>query len=333
MNLSMMVIDEADAILKIGFEDELRQILEKFSKYEKQSLLFSATLTPKLEDLITLSLKNYKFLKVSNKTATVSHLEQGYVVVDPDKKFLMLYTFIRKNQDKKIMVFFSSCNAVKFYSYLLNYIDVPVTEIHGNQKQNKRTLTYFTFCQSEKGVLLCTDVAQRGLDIPEVDWIIQYDAPHDPEEYLHRVGRTARGATARGKALLILMANEVGLVRYLKKNNIDINEFEFPESKLAKIQSQFEKLVEKNYYLYSSSQDAYRSYLHAYISHKLKDVYDINSLDLSRVCRSFGFTSPPYVNLNIKIHSSRKNNKLKGVKEKFHQNYGKGDTEGRQFIR
>jgi ATP-dependent RNA helicase DDX18/HAS1 len=336
MNLSMMIIDEADAILKIGFEDELRQILDKFSKFEKQTLLFSATLTPKLEDLVTLSLRNYKFLKVSNtKNATVSHLEQGYVVVDADKKFLMLYTFIRKNLDKKIMVFFSSCNAVKFYSYLLNYIDVPVTEIHGNQKQNKRTLTYFTFCKSEKGILLCTDVAQRGLDIPEVDWIIQYDAPHDPEEYLHRVGRTARGATAKGKALLILLPTEVGLVRYLKKNNININEFEFPESKLAKISAQFEKLVEKNYYLYSASQDAYRSYLHAYISHKLKDVYDINALDLSKVCRSFGFTSPPYVNLNFKINSSRKNKKMdKGVKDKFHQKYGSGNAEdGRQFVK
>ncbi|MFM7859420.1 MAG: DEAD/DEAH box helicase, partial [Flammeovirgaceae bacterium] len=85
MNLSMLIIDEADAILKIGFEEELKQILEKFSKYEKQTLLFSATLTPKLEDLVTLSLRNYKFLKVNNKTATVSHLEQGYVVVEPDK--------------------------------------------------------------------------------------------------------------------------------------------------------------------------------------------------------------------------------------------------------
>ena len=202
-------------------------------------------------------------------------------------------------------------------------------------------MTYFTFCKNEKGILLCTDVAQRGLDIPEVDWIIQYDAPHgrsffniDPEEYLHRVGRTARGATAKGKALLILLASEVGLVRYLKKNSININEFEFPESKLAKIQTQFEKLVEKNYYLYSASQDAYRSYLHSYISHKLKDIYDINSLDLSKVCRSFGFTSPPYVNLNIKINSSRKNKKFdKSFKDKFHEKYGNNEQDDRQFVK
>lgn len=141
MNLSMLIIDEADAILKIGFEDELRQILEKFSKFEKQTLLFSATLTPKLEDLVTLSLRNYKFLKVNNKQATVSHLEQGYVVVEPDKKFLMLYTFLRKNVDKKIMVFFSSCNAVKVTLYLKLVLFIPSKlyrcACHRNSRQPK----------------------------------------------------------------------------------------------------------------------------------------------------------------------------------------------------
>ena len=91
------------------------------------------------------------------------------------------------------MVFFSSCNAVKYHGELLNYIDIPVMDIHGKQKQQKRTATFFEFCKAEKGILLCTDVAARGLDIPAVDWIIQYDPPDDPREYIHRVGRTARG--------------------------------------------------------------------------------------------------------------------------------------------
>lgn len=70
------------------------------------------------------------------------------------------------------MVFMSSCNAVKFYSDLLNYVDIPVKDIHGKQKQQKRTSTYLEFCQAEIGILLCTDVAQRGLDFPKVDWVI-----------------------------------------------------------------------------------------------------------------------------------------------------------------
>merc|ERR1711990_924403 len=120
-------------------------------------------MTKKVEDLVRLSLKDPVFVEVTNKeqSKTVGGLEQGYVVVKkPEIKFQLLFTFLRKNLKKKIMVFMSSCNAVKFYSDLLNYVDIPVKDIHGKQKQQKRTATYFEFCQAESGILLCTDVAQ-----------------------------------------------------------------------------------------------------------------------------------------------------------------------------
>ena len=75
-------------------------------------------------------------------------------------------------------------------------------DIHGKQKQQKRTTTFFEFCKAKTGILLCTDVAARGLDIPDVDWIIQFDPPDEPREYIHRVGRTARGANGKGLRLL-----------------------------------------------------------------------------------------------------------------------------------
>ena len=110
---------------------------------------------------------------------------------------------LKKNQKKKLMVFFSSCKSVKYHYELLNYIDLPVLAIHGRQKQNKHTTTFFQFCNADWGILLCKDMAARGLDIPEVDWIVQYDFPNDPKEYIHHVG-TARGLNRRGHALLIL---------------------------------------------------------------------------------------------------------------------------------
>jgi ATP-dependent RNA helicase DDX18/HAS1 len=175
--ISMLVIDEADAILTIGFEKELKEILNLLPK-QRQSLLFSATITPKVDDIIKLSMKDSIYIGIKSKVATVSNLQQGYVIIPPEKKFLLLYTFIRKNLDKKIMVFFSSCKSVEFYSYFLNYVDLPVKAIHGGHKQQKRSTTYLEFLGIDKGILLCTDVAQRGLDIPDVDWIIQYDPPH-----------------------------------------------------------------------------------------------------------------------------------------------------------
>ena len=103
------------------------------------------------------------------------------MVVSAEKRFLLLFTFLKRNMDKKVMVFFSSCKSVQFHAELLNYIDVPVKDIHGKQKQNRRTTTFVEFCAADKGTLLCTDVAARGLDIPEVDWIVQFDPPDDPK--------------------------------------------------------------------------------------------------------------------------------------------------------
>jgi ATP-dependent RNA helicase DDX18/HAS1 len=85
--------------------------------------------------------------------------------------------------------------------------------------------------------LLCTDVAARGLDIPAVDWIIQFDPPDDPRDYIHRVGRTAR-AGGRGKSLLFLLPSELGFLRYLKHAKVPLNEYQFPNNKIANVQSQ-----------------------------------------------------------------------------------------------
>lgn len=92
--------------------------------------------------------------------------------------------------------------------------------MQGRQKQQKRTSTFLEFCQAESGILCCTDVAARGLDIPEVDWIIQYDPPDDPKEYIHRVGRTAR-AGGRGHALLFLLPEELGFLKFLKHAKVE----------------------------------------------------------------------------------------------------------------
>jgi len=196
------------------------------------------------------------------------------------------------------MVFFSSCNEVKFYSELLNYIDIPVMDLHGKQKQQKRTSTFFQFCNQDSGILLSTDVAARGLDIPRVDWIIQFDPPDEPNEYIHRVGRTAR-AGGHGNALLFLTPEELGFLLFLKQAKVYLSEYEFPKNKIANVQIQLEKLIEKNYYLNKSAKDGYRSYIQSYASHSLKSIFNVNNLDLQSVAKSFGFNNPPKVNLNV----------------------------------
>jgi len=334
--------DEEDEKKKIfeeaknKFENLQTEIIKLIPK-NRQTLLFSATITPKVEDLITLSVKNYENIRIKSSDPTVSTLEQGFLKIDADKKFLFLFTFFKKNKNSKILVFFATCKEVEFYASLLNYVDVPVLSITGEYKQQKRSTTFMEFCSLEQGILLCTDVAQRGLDIPDVDWVIQYDPPHDPEEYLHRVGRTARGANKVGKALLMILPNEINFIRMLQLYKIKLDEFQFPEKKLAKVQEQLEKLVnKKDKFLLNLATDAYRAYIHAYHANTDKDSFDLEKLDLLKVCKSFGLISPPFVHLNIKPKTNsmrRKNDRKKFEYNSRHQRVNSNkDEDERQFV-
>ncbi|XP_046967180.1 probable ATP-dependent RNA helicase pitchoune [Vanessa cardui] len=298
-NLQCLVIDEADRILEIGFEEEVKQIIRLLPK-RRQTMLFSATQTKKTESLTALAVKHepvYVGVDDHREQATVDSLEQGYIVCPSEKRMMVLFTFLKKNRKKKVMVFFSTCMSVKYHHELFNYIDLPVMSIHGKQQQAKRTTTFFQFCNAESGILLCTDVAARGLDIPAVDWIVQYDPPDDPKEYIHRVGRTARGLGTSGHALLFLRPEELGFLRFLKQSRVTLNEFEFSWNKVADIQLQLEKLISRNYFLNQSAKEAFKSYLRAYDSHHLKTIFDIDTIDLAKVSKSFGFTVPPAVEL------------------------------------
>lgn len=302
-NLQCLIIDEADRILDVGFEEEMKRIVKLLPK-KRQTMLFSATTTKKTEDLVKLALKKEPIYvgleeKASEASATVTGLEQGYVICPSDKRLLLLFTFLKKNRKKKVMVFFSSCLSVKYHHELFNYIDLSVLCIHGKQKQTKRTTTFFQFCNSDTGILLCTDVAARGLDIPDVDWIVQFDPPDDPKEYIHRVGRTARGEGGKGHALLMLRPEELGFLRYLKQANVPLNEFEFGWNKVSNIQPQMEKLISKNYFLNISAKEAFKAYVRAYESHSLKQIFNVQTLDLAAVGRSFGFTVPPHIDLGV----------------------------------
>ncbi|OBT51591.1 hypothetical protein VE04_08077 [Pseudogymnoascus sp. 24MN13] len=280
-NLRMLVIDEADRILDAGFEDEMRAIV-KILPESRQTALFSATQTTKVEDLARVSLRPgplYVNVEEETKHSTVEGLEQGYIVCPSELRFRLLFTVLKKHlaKKKKIIVFVSSCNCVKYYEELLNYIDLPVLALHGQQKQQKRTANFFSFVNATEGVLICTDVAARGLDIPAVDWIIQFDAPDEPRNYIHRVGPRLASSNTSPPLRVPLVEHDL--------------------TKLINIQAQLEKLISSNYYLNRTAKEGFRSYRAAYAAHSLRTVFDVQKLDLAAVARSFGFTTPPKVDI------------------------------------
>lgn len=312
----------------------MRQIIKILPKEDRQTMLFSATQTTKVEDLARISLRPgplYINVDEEKQFSTVEGLDQGYVIVDADKRFLLLFSFLKKMAKKKIIVFFSSCNSVKYYSELLQYIDLQVLDLHGKQKQQKRTNTFFEFCNAKQGTLICTDVAARGLDIPAVDWIVQFDPPDDPRDYIHRVGRTARGNNTKGRSLLFLQPGEVGFLAHLKAAKVPVVEYDFPKNKIMNVQSQLEKLIGSNYYLNQSAKDGYRSYLHAYASHSLRSVFDIHKLDLVKVAKVS--THPPTHSQCLNIANEKTELRIRDASEGRHYAGGgheQGQEDGRE---
>ncbi|XP_010676690.2 DEAD-box ATP-dependent RNA helicase 27 isoform X1 [Beta vulgaris subsp. vulgaris] len=337
-NLKCLIIDEADRILEVNFEEEMRQIIKILPK-ERQTVLFSATQTKKVEDLGRLSFQStaiYVDVDEARRKVTNDGLEQGFCVIPSAKRLILLYSILKRNLSKKVMVFFSSCKSVQFHSELLRYIQMDCFDIYGKQKQNKRRTTLSDFRKAETGILLCTDVVARGLDIPAVDLIVQYDPPDKPKEYIHRVGRTARGEGAKGKALLFLIPEELQFLSYLKSEKVPMKEYEIDTTKLPNVQSHLERLVANNYYLKRSAKDAYSAYIKSYNSHSMKNVFNVHQLDLQAIAASFCFSSAPKININIDSNASKFRKKSHKIKGRFNESnpYGRRcDDDTRQFVR
>ena len=291
-NLQQVVIDEADRCLEVGFEDELNEIFRILPK-KKQTIMFTAT-KKKQFNIFSFFTKKKKpiLIDLEEKTheSECKNIIHGFTICHIEEKLLLLIMLIKKNLDKKMIIFFSSCNEVKFFSSLFKLLNISVIELHGKQKQIKRISSFFSFCRSGHSILFSTDLAARGLDIPEVDWIIQYSPPLDPKEYIHRAGRTGRGVKGKGKAILFLLPSEIGFLRHLKKENIEMIEFKFPKLGVTRIQTKIEELVEKNFYLEKLAKDALKSFIQSYNNYSLKEIFDLKKINKSYLFKSFGIS-------------------------------------------
>lgn len=313
-NLLMLAVDEADRVLDNGFEDDLREIVGLLPT-KRQTFLFSATQTTRVEQLARISFYRppvFISMKTKEDKATVDTLEQGYVMCPSEHRLALLYHFVKRNLNKKVIVFFSSRNSVSFHCELFNYIDVPCVAFHGKQKQHQRSATFMQFCNAPSGVLFTTDVAARGLDVPKVDWIVQFDPSDDPVKYIHRVGRTARAGRC-GNALMFLLPSEQLFLKYLYDDaHVSVNEYTFNMEKVASgVEEELQKLVMSNYYLRTSARQAYEGYLLAYSSTQLKNVFDVQKLDLAKVARGFALTEPPPVKIDLSQSAAHLNKKAR----------------------
>lgn len=310
-NLQVLVLDEADRLLDMGFRRALDAIVANLPP-SRQTLLFSATQTENVAELARLSLRDPEVVAVhaASAAATPLKLSQAWVRVSPGEKLDALWGFLRSHLRSKTIVFLATCGQVRFVHSAFKHLrpGVPVKALHGKMKHPRRLAVFRDFTEAGKGagmVLFATDVAARGLDFPDVDWVVQLDCPEDVEAYVHRVGRTARFQRG-GRALLMLNPSEVaGMTGALQAARVPIREIKLNPDKAVAITTKLHSLMSKFPELKEEAQKGLVAYLRSVHLNPNEEVFDVLKLPIGELAYSMGMVNPPKLRFLKKAFGQR----------------------------
>ncbi|XP_063971362.1 ATP-dependent RNA helicase DDX55-like [Lytechinus pictus] len=300
-SLEVLVLDEADRLLDMGFTKSINTILGYLPK-QRRTGLFSATQTDEVEALIRAGLRNPVRIVVKEKNSSSTDVRRtpltltNYYVVSPsDEKFRLLVAFLRKYRDQKHMVFFSTCACVEYFTVALQALvrNTTILSLHGKMKQ-KRNSIFSQFRELTSGILVCTDVMARGVDIPEVHWVLQYDPPTSASAFVHRCGRTARIGNL-GNALVFLRPSEDCYIEFLKINQkVHLEPYEkIDELEVVDVLPKLRKLATKDRALFEKGTRAFVSFIQSYAKHECSLIFRVKELDIAALARGFALLRLP----------------------------------------
>lgn len=353
--LEVLVLDEADKLLDMGFRDSLNQIFSLLPK-QRRTGLFSATQTKEVKELARAGLRNpvTVSVRVQNRAkpsadggdaigqsipnisvpqATPTTLENWYLIREYDARIHELLQFIKTHRSSKTIVFCATCACVEYYSHVIPQLlrqdaevmsqgKIAVVGFHGKMLAKKRSLLFKKFKGLAAGVMFSTDVAARGIDIPDVDWIIQLAAPKDPAFFVHRVGRTAR-AGRRGGALLFVTPEEEPYVELLRGRGVPLrltdsvaldgqtssvksagndNSADGEETAdqtpvlsadAQRVLQQLKDVAKSDRDALETGSTAFMSFIRAYKEHLCSYIFRLENLDIGAVARAYGLLRLP----------------------------------------
>ncbi len=227
-HVECVILDEADRMLDMGFSDDIMKIISYMPK-ERQTVMFSATLPPKIRELAKTILRNPAEVNIAISKPNEAIDQSAYVCYESQKLGIIRELFAEPT-DSKTIIFSSSKLKVKELAHTLKRMKLNVAAMHSDLEQAQREEVMLAFKNNKINILVATDIVARGIDIEDIGLVINYDVPHDPEDYIHRIGRTARAA-ATGSAITFVSEDEQGKFHQIEKFiEREIRKADLPES-------------------------------------------------------------------------------------------------------
>uniref|UniRef100_A0A5S6QLN1 ATP-dependent RNA helicase n=1 Tax=Trichuris muris TaxID=70415 RepID=A0A5S6QLN1_TRIMR len=317
-SLEVLILDEADRLLDRGFSTSLSTILDCIPKARRTGL-FSATIPEHMEDLIKAGMRNpirivvggeEQLLCSSAKLGAICNeqppsetvpfsLKMYYAVVPPQAKFLALIKFLNRHKKEKLLIFFNTCRCVDLFGSYLEKKFRNVTSVlllHG-KKQHQRQRLFDRFQSLAHGMLITTDVLTRGVDIADIDWVVQFDPPRMSSWFVHRCGRTAR-LGKQGSALVLLMPNEEGYANFLTRTyNVRLRRLNIrcSEPLCLKMRDKLRARAAKSREMLELGTKAFVGYIQAYLLRDCHIVCNFKELDVVNLAYCFGLLRFPFM--------------------------------------
>lgn len=332
-NISMLVFDEADEMLEMGFRDEIDDILKNITR-EHQTLLFSATIPEDIKRISSKYQKDAKHIKTLGANQTLPKIEQFYIELLEKNKIDCLSRIIDVYNFKQALVFCRTKRSVEELSGELVSRGYTVQSLHGDLRQNTREYVLNQFKKGICRILIATDIAARGIDVEGIDVVLNYDIPDDVEYYTHRIGRTAR-AGREGRAYSFVNRREVGKVldfaRRLKTNITKIDPPSYSDSINKKAEFFLKNLVEKHQN--TEGLDNFKSYVYNFILNEETkiDIDDLCSMLLKQALLGNSQNADSGEDLSV-LKNSKKDKKIDGFTRCF-INLGKMDDLSKEDLK
>jgi len=211
-----LVLDEADHMLDIGFIDDITYVKRKLTK-KHQTLFFSATINKEIKKLAFSQVRSSAIrIQIAPEDPVSKNVSHFVMFVEMDDKRFFLERFIKDNPESKIIVFVRTRVRAERVAKAMERVHIDTVTIHGDKNQNDRSAVMEKFRKGRSRIMIATDVSARGIDVPDVDYVINYDLPDKPENYVHRVGRTGRGINL-GEAITYCSNEEKGLLEEIQQ--------------------------------------------------------------------------------------------------------------------